>query len=107
MPTATAVEAPQGDERPDRLDYAERPRARQEPVEAGEGASDGEGEHESRVAGFKGVHDHHESQGCNPECREHGLSLPGEGWWGGIKDEASAMARAPMRCAPGDSTISL
>jgi transposase len=70
--------ASERDTRPDRLHDAEGPCAREEAVDAGQGTSAGEGEHEPVAALLKRVHQHHERDRCGSEQgqRVHGL-LPG------------------------------
>lgn len=65
----------QGDDDPNRLHNAERPRPGEEPIGAREYASTGEREDESRAATLKCVHQHHERQGCYAEGGEHADSL--------------------------------
>ena len=50
MEVPPAEPAPHRDERPDRLDQAERPGALQEPVNRAEGAGDREGQNEPRAS---------------------------------------------------------
>jgi hypothetical protein len=59
----TPPEAVEGNDRPYRLDYPERPSAREEAVDTCEGAAASEREDEADVPTFQGVHDHHEGEG--------------------------------------------
>lgn len=70
------AKTPDGNGGPYRFHYAERPSAREEPVEAGEDATPGEGQDEEGVPMLEGIHHHHEREGGYSECREHSCSLP-------------------------------
>src|SRR5215472_4412886 len=63
MPRPRGKIAPHGDDRPDRLDHAERPRAGQEPVRRRRQAAGREGQDERRVPPLQRVHRHHERDG--------------------------------------------
>jgi hypothetical protein len=51
-----------GNEAPDRFHDSKGPRSAGKPIATRQGASERKGEHESSVASFQGVHDHHEGQ---------------------------------------------
>src|ERR1019366_2468032 len=58
-------------ERPERLDDAEGPRARQESVDARQDTPQSEGDDESSRAFLQGVHQHHETHGDHAVERDH------------------------------------
>lgn len=69
------LESPHSDAGPDQLHNAERPRARQESVDAGQNTATREGKHEPAGSSLKCVHDHHERDRADAVDRDcHPLS---------------------------------
>jgi len=83
-------------DRPYCLDNAERPSAREEPVHACQGASEGESEHETAVSAFQRVHEHHEADGACTEDREHVAKCASLG------GEASYLRSGECQAEPGE-----
>jgi integrase len=69
------VVATQRNDGPDRLHDPEGPGAREEPIDARQGAPNGEREDEARAATLKRVHEHHEREDDNSEGGQHASSL--------------------------------